>query len=524
MTGINDPVDLATLLTPDGVLGPTDLLEVDSAAGPGTQATPATALAAGGSQSSAQQIENAWSDAHPGGQATGAAEGNAIDLWNFDVARADLKPEHLRALEQFIKLSRMQPELVTAIATGYASSTGSGQANFRLATQRAQAVADWCDQNGLPGVIVSNGGIPPGDDGESFARARSVHLEVTGPPPPPAVTPLWKVLPGKAAAPPVTAQCGVKNTIDVDGGPWTFYSLPPNGWLMGDFSFTGKIRFKFEDPRACVAAQESISALSPAGSIKITGQVTDDLALRVSVSRQWDKAATAALTALVGEGGWEWEIGLQTQANFLVLKTPTFSLTEMVGGPQKLVQFTWDGAKVTVQIAGQFQFAGGPGPLLIEPLAEWAAGLEIGAVEGAALIGALATCAAIFYLTIDAAVNADAEGLRRAGLVAQRMGFAAQLAVIITTGAADQDADQFLSGWDEPRLSQIRNVVDQARRDAVAQVDALGDQKDARVSALRGKYAQDQSGGPLRYNTVAAALYAAAGGAATGGPASLNQL
>jgi hypothetical protein len=334
--------------------------------------------------------------------------------------------------------------------------------------------------------------------------------------------PRWKLLPGTTADAPVAVQCGAKNTIDLNFSR-IFYSLPPNGYLEGDFSFAGQLRFTFEDPQACLAIQESINVMTSAAGQKVTQQVTDQLAVRVSASRQWDKMATAALTALVGSSPWE--IGLQSQPNFLVLKSPTFSFTELAGSPPNIVNFSWNGAKASVQVAGQFQFAGRPGQLLTEPLAEWAAGLEIAAAEAAALAGAVAMCAAIFYLAVDAAVNADAEGLRRAGLVAQRMGFAAQLAVIITADATDQDADQFLSGWDDQRLSAMRNIIDQTRRDTEDQVTALADQKDTRIAALRAKYSQDSSGQPLPYDAVANALYQALGGvASTGPPPSLDQL
>jgi outer membrane protein OmpA-like peptidoglycan-associated protein len=187
------PGDITALLTPDGILNPAGVLNADSVNDPDS-ATPQAALAASSDRPTARQLETGWSDAHPGGKITLPATG-AIDLWNFDVASTGLKPEHIRALEQFIRPFTLQPDMLTAVATGYASTTGDGTANFRLASRRAQAVADWCARNGMPGVIANNGGFPPGDDGESFARARSVHLKITGPPvPPPPVRKYSEVL------------------------------------------------------------------------------------------------------------------------------------------------------------------------------------------------------------------------------------------------------------------------------------------------------------------------------------------
>lgn len=522
------PADIAALLTPDGALGTAGLLAVDSAEGPGQQATPQTALAAAGDgRSTDQQVELSWSQANPVGK-TDDAEGE-LDLWNFDVASAQLKQDHVLALAKFMRIFVMLASTPPggAVATGYASSTGGRQANLKLAEQRAQAVADWCDQNGVPGVAVKTGGIQPGDDGESFARARSVHLVINEPPPAPVETPRYKLLPGTKSTPPVAAQCGMQNTIDLIIGPVKFYTLPPNGWLDGDFSFTGTARLTFKDPQACLQAQESINATTSAGSLKITQQVSDALALRFSANGQWDKNATLALTALVGTD--RWEIGLQSDANFIVVKSPAFPLTDLLRGlvtvgPDAL-KFNWDGADFIPQAAGQFQFAGRPGPLLADYFSEWAAGLEISAAEGVMLVGALAQCAAIFYLTMDAAVHSDAEGERRAALIGQRLGFGAEIAVFITKDATDQDADRFLAAWDEPHLRETRNIIDQARKDASDQLDALGDQRKDKVTALSKEYTKDASGDAFSYHTVATKLFFALGGNSNAGdPPSLDKL
>jgi outer membrane protein OmpA-like peptidoglycan-associated protein len=525
------PADIAALLAPEGLLGTSDLLSTASVDAPAQQAVPVTALAAGTDRRSTdQQIEAGWSQANPAGKVISADSGNSITLWNFDVGSAELKPEHISALTEFISIVRLfPPGVVEKVAMGFASTTGGRQANLRLAGKRAQAVADWCGQQGITDVAAEAMDTLPGVDGEDFARARCVV--VTKQPQPtaagPAPTPRSMLLPGTSTAPPVPVSCGVTNTIDLNTGALVFYTLPTNGYLEGSFAFIGSIRLNFEDRDACVRVQESLPNLTSAGAAKITAAISKSLATRISFNRGWDGQATAAMSLLVGTNPWQWETGFQLAENWIVLKSPVFQFTDMLGLGDNVAEADLGGGdKVTLQVSGQLQFTGRPGSEITGPAMEWVEALSLGVAEAAVAVAIIAACGSVFYLLVDAMVAADSEGPRRAGVMARRFGFAAQLAVSVVDGASDEDADKFVSSYDEPRLRDMRTVVEQARKDATDAVAALADQKDARITALRAHYGTGQNGQALSYNSTAVALITGLGGYSTSddSPPSLDQL
>jgi outer membrane protein OmpA-like peptidoglycan-associated protein len=106
-------------------------------------------------------------------------------IWNFDVGKANLKSEHLKAmprLAQEIKdsLDPDNPEEQVDLE-GQASSTGSASSNERLASERVQAVKQALIKEGVAEAkirttVVGEAKSEVGTTEENFARSRAVRV------------------------------------------------------------------------------------------------------------------------------------------------------------------------------------------------------------------------------------------------------------------------------------------------------------------------------------------------------------
>ena len=502
---------LSALLSPEGLL--------DSGAASASadrmdrQICPVYAVAdSGQGRMTPAQMEQEWSRAHPEGRVNRSDDGS-ISLWNFDIGKSDLKPEHAAALDDYIRSCvLMAPSSV--VAGGYTSTTGPDKQNFDLGLARAQAVADYCFRAGLKTVDPGNAGVFGDGTGLSMATARSVRVDDGNPlraAPAPPVARLVGGAPSTVGSPstPLVLSFPIPGVIDIETGALPIYEIPDALWIAGKLTFTGKIRFTFASREVWSSLQLAFDGGSDVSALKVTHQLCDGIAARLSVKTD----RTAALSAIVGPQ--QWEVGVQSGPYPMFVKTQTFPLVKpLVLGDDYAQQ--WGGSEVTVALSGQLQFSFRPGSEAELMVSEWFAGLEIAAAEAAVLVGGVVSVGAIFYSL--AKLGDPANGLRRAGLLAGRMGYAGGLAVTVAHGGTESDADAFLKGWhDDANLRAMAEVVDSARRQATADLDGLHDGRAAKIATLQSRFAAVDDAQIPTYGTVAARLLAALGGADPGG-------
>ncbi|MFZ0062725.1 MAG: DUF4157 domain-containing protein [Pyrinomonadaceae bacterium] len=121
----------------------------------------------------------------PGGGRVDEERTGEHRIWNFDVGKATLKPEHLKAmprLAQEIKdaLNPDDPEEQVDLE-GQASSTGSASSNERLASERVLAVkralmAEGVAEAKIRTTVVGEAKSEVGTTEENFARSRAVRV------------------------------------------------------------------------------------------------------------------------------------------------------------------------------------------------------------------------------------------------------------------------------------------------------------------------------------------------------------
>jgi outer membrane protein OmpA-like peptidoglycan-associated protein len=85
--------------------------------------------------------EREWAEQNP---PQSDVDSGVLTLWNFPVAKADLAPEHVKAIEDFAKDAQLQespgsPQSSWTVL-GHASVTGTEESNDRLAQSRADNV------------------------------------------------------------------------------------------------------------------------------------------------------------------------------------------------------------------------------------------------------------------------------------------------------------------------------------------------------------------------------------------------
>ncbi len=107
-----------------------------------------------------------------------------LTLYNFPVAKADLAPAHVKAIEDFgapalLAASPEHPRSDFAVR-GHASTTGTEQSNETLALQRAENVGAVLTRMGLRGVRISSASslepVLEGTDPQVLARNRRVTV------------------------------------------------------------------------------------------------------------------------------------------------------------------------------------------------------------------------------------------------------------------------------------------------------------------------------------------------------------
>jgi hypothetical protein len=469
------------------------------------------------------KIERAWSSAHPDGR---AAQSDVLILWNFDIAASTLKDGHQQALRSFLGVRQLNPGRFHLLASGYASKTGFDSTNERLRQDRAAAAAAWCRTAGFTDVGTeaalpgSPDLPPPTEPGEGFAQARAVMLQIlytdsdtdtdTGPTPPP---PRLALLTSHTEAPSVV-DCGSKIEFVLTDAKVDL-KFPDNPWVVnGKASFKGTVKVLFGDTSACRSAQLALKATGSEAAAKLKAKVSDHLGVILQSSIKPGNVKLEAGVALK-LGGWDWDFDLQGSQHdglAIVVKPPEIPLTALV--PDNLTTFDWGGIPVKVSITGRFEFSGLPGPAMVELIDTWATGLAVAAPELLVVAGG-AGALAFLWLTIDCAANGEANGLRRAALLAQHMGYVGQLAAVLghpdDPTIDDRTVEKYLSLYDDSRLVGMRDSADSGRKQVMAQLADLGDHRADTITTLHAAYAIGPDDTPLDFVRIVEKLNEKAG-------------
>ncbi len=135
-------------------------------------------------------LEKEWSTANPEGRVLSFRHGHLL-LWNFDVAKATLKAEHKRRLEELVniwKIVHMMNPQASISVRGCASRTGNRQFNQKLSEMRANAVWDYLKGAGIDTSRIEidwHGDTQPVASenlllGKGMAQNRSVEVKIIG--------------------------------------------------------------------------------------------------------------------------------------------------------------------------------------------------------------------------------------------------------------------------------------------------------------------------------------------------------
>lgn len=134
-------------------------------------------------------IEKQWSAINSPGDFTEYNNGHVL-LWNFDIAKANLKPEHIKKLERIIeiwKVAILNPAAYISVI-GHASNTGNHQLNEQISEMRAEAAKNYLTDHNVETnriKIESCGDREPLASeplflGKGMAENRSVEIKIVG--------------------------------------------------------------------------------------------------------------------------------------------------------------------------------------------------------------------------------------------------------------------------------------------------------------------------------------------------------
>jgi len=105
----------------------------------------------------------------------------------FDFNKADLKPEARRQLAVVLQAMKEQPALQVQIV-GHTDSVGSDEYNMKLSQRRAESVANYLVQNGVPRQNIKTDWRgkrePVASNATAAGRAQNRRVEITLTPPP----------------------------------------------------------------------------------------------------------------------------------------------------------------------------------------------------------------------------------------------------------------------------------------------------------------------------------------------------
>lgn len=523
----DDQDKITALLAPAGLLDEMAATPANAVSW-GSAVTPTAAIPAQDRRSDTAKIESSWARMHTAGMADTVSD-TRLQLWNFGVGSAVLKPGHVEALKALLAAHAMgialAPGAITAQIQGSASETGSERSNGDLAAGRAQAVADWLQVHGVPTARITSLILPaPGNSGEGLAAVRAVFVTLVGAgqspaaQPAPSPAPATTLVPQSATATPdggetssavATLSFPYAATTEVQLAEFVVM-VPPNEWVEGELKFTGKITIRSQSEEDLARFK---GALQRDGGGEVTAEATaavsEWLKVKVEAGAEQDESAEwapkAAVSALLGDT--KWEAGLQISENPIFVKSPENRLFEVRSEDLPLGL----GPGVVVELTGQFEFEGRPGPAAIE-----AAGAALASAPELVTATLFAGTLGSLYWLASTLGNPQALGDARAAIVAARYGFAAE-AARETISADARDVDAFLKPYQKGQpCDAFAGSVTSGQSSAAAQLAALQDGKAARLANLKAKYATDSKGNTLDYAGVAEAMLNALGGVSVG--------
>lgn len=103
---------------------------------------------------------------------------------HFEVDKATLTPESVQVMEQLATVIRARPGLNLEIA-GHTDSDGTDEYNLQLSRERAQAVVNWLNENGITNTLSARGygessPVASNTTSEGKAVNRRVEIKVVG--------------------------------------------------------------------------------------------------------------------------------------------------------------------------------------------------------------------------------------------------------------------------------------------------------------------------------------------------------
>lgn len=491
-----------------------------------------------------ERRELSWTRSNPEGRSEQTEL--ALVLWNFGVGKAKLKAEHEEALQRFLApwLVSPIPAAVEIAVTGYASPTGTEQANTAIAQRRADAVARLLLTVGFPYLPARGVGAVTSanqEDGEALARARRVVVEVPVLPRPPDPPPIWPVvpLPESERSPrlPHWFPAGA-GRISLNTPPIPIQIVPGYPVLEGQMSLVGDATVRDGDPQAL----NTLMGIYNAGEDRVQVQIAAPLAETISTKLQVDLPS-----AKRPELGLRWtaqfsdvfakpELGFQLGANpiFLALSFNEFPWsTDLLGG------------RLDFLVRARVRFDLRPGPVLVLEAAPFVArtvtvvaqsvvaGAEaaaggVAAVAAPVVVGVGVVGVALAWSAGVAAecVYAREAGLARARLVTARVAYAAPLATVTvgTDGARAQLRDLrntlVVARGESPVADVVHAYMNKAGDDFAALSDT--DQA-AAIARWRTHYGVTNTGTQdLEFNAVRERMSLALGGLSAQGSASFQ--
>lgn len=433
-------------------------------------------------RSSLENEELRWSRNNPAGRVDWLADDH-VSLWNFGVASAGIKPEHIEGLRRLVGSTHINGPGYTGtfIVAGHASTSGAAAENQKLATARAAAVAAWLRAAGFPHVFADGQGedIHPAPDGQGLAQARRVEVLREDPA---ATIPVVPEL-----SPPVPAAPSV-----APSGPPSGVPNPRVGFAV-DFWFPPFTTTHFIAQYGIQGVARQVGTLPPAA-----GTVSTDYRFgRGAASIDYQKEIVGALRGKLGletpgvnRPGWMASAGLQW-ADLLVLGdtriTPEAGISMNDAFLPGYFTLKFDKLLLDVESIGlRFQasvtlrtrFAPSPalvaraGPLLV------AAGVVAFAVAGTALIS-------------QSAEWAREAGLDRLRELARRDGMAIRVAAELmpdeATTRVRERLDAYPTGGADPSIVQALIETYTRTSQEFTQLRASGTHAE-RVAALRATH------------------------------------
>lgn len=487
--------------------------------------------------SAVQEAELSWASAHSAGGVNFIGS-NRAELWNFDVGKADLKPEHIAALNQLLGptallLDRSQFN-GSFIATGYASRTGGASENAQLALARAQSVATWLQGAGIPkdATITQSGwpGMPAGDstDPVTLAVNRSVAVERVDPPTPatppaadPNTPPSWSVAVLNPGDSPTAISIPDSVTIKMPLPSKAMIKMPPPDELQGSLNLSGELQLGFHSSGDRENFQAALERGEEGLSLELEAKVADGVKQTLHLS-----APSGGEGGLIQAGV---ELGETTPVKIQFQTKPAFLSIEWTFQELDFGEIEVFGTMVTLKLEVKIEGEVGPGPALLkrfgigeaeatpEEIAGGVALADVAAVTLAAL-----SAAVVMFLVLDLPESTQRAAVEYAMGLAERSGFAARVTIDVVGGTRDQ-ADAFLEGWrNTPDTNRTAVGIGYNRATQQLQDLKKAGTYDNRIKALGATYWVDADHKPdLDFKNVANRILDKLGGTSSNAPSPL---